>query len=325
MGVEINRGEQRGYGTAGIGYIVVPNNEDRDEYVKRCYRNHTVDIIPGMNYSKTFNIPITIEALERVSFPERTEDLGSTIVWVREDFQNRPVVIGVIKDGSEASQMSSNQRQIIQEYGNQIAQIFFDAKKSLINVHAVGNAGIPAVVNIKSTGSTEDEVNIESNGYFNSNSRVERHTITERYELVLNNGKKDIYKLEINDRKLNIVDQWGNSITLTELSNEITDSFGRTIILDKDNAHYKDSFENEIILNKDNVKVLCKKFNVGQGKEQMVLGNTLKSLMERLIGAIQSIKVPTPNGISGNPINTAQFSAIKSELDSFLSKLSNTD
>lgn len=325
MGVEINRGEQRGYGTAGIGYIVVPNNEDRDEYVKHCYRNHTVDIIPGMNYSKTFNIPITIEALERVSFPERTEDLGSTIVWVREDFQNRPVVIGVIKDGSEASQMSSNQRQIIQEYGNQIAQIFFDAKRSLINVHAVGNAGIPAVVNIKSTGSTEDEVNIESNGYFNSNSRVEKHSITERYELVLNNGKKDIYKLEINDRKLNIVDQWGNSIVLTELSNEITDSFGRTIILDKDNAHYKDSFENEIILNKDNVQVLCKKFNVGQGKEQMVLGNTLKSLMERLIGAIQSIKVPTPNGISGNPINTAQFSAIKSELDSILSKLSNTD
>lgn len=325
MNVEINRGPNRGYGTAGIGYIVIPNNEDRDDYVKRCYRTHSVDILPGMNYSKTYNIPITVEALERIEFPEKTEDLGSTVVWVREDFQNRPVVIGVIKNGSEASQLTSSQRQIIQEYGNQIAQIFFDAKKSLIDINAVGNSAVPGVINIKSTGSTEDAVNIESNGCVNNSSRVENHSITEEYNFTINNGQKDIYHIKINDKILNIFDQWGNSISLSELQNEIKDAFGRSLITDKDNVHYKDSFNNEVIINNDNVQFLCNKFNVGKGNEQMVLGNTLKGIMEELITAIQSITVPTPHGVSGTPINTAQFSSVKAKLDKFLSKLSNTD
>ena len=66
-------------------------------------------------------------------------------------------------------------------------------------------------------------------------------------------------------------------------------------------------------------------FNVGDGAEPMVLGNTLKGLLEDLISAITSITVPTPHGPSGTPINSAQFSAINSRLKTMLSQLSNTD
>lgn len=325
MSVEINRGERRGYGTAGIGYIVIPNDKNRDGYIQKCYRNHTVAIRPGLNYSKTYDIPITADALSSIEFPERTEDLGSTIVWVREDFQNRPVVIGVIKDAGKPSQLSSSQQQIIQEYGNQLAQIFLDAKKSLLNLSAVGNNANPAIINIRATGSSEDEVNVESGGSINHNSRKETHTITEEYSVSITNGLKEIYKLIINDKELKILDQWGNSININELSNELKDAYGRTLLMNKDEVHYSDSFKNEVIFNKDNVQIICNKFNVGQGSEQMVLGNTLKNLLERLITSIQSITVPTPVGISGTPINTAQFASIKSELGKILSKLSNTD
>lgn len=325
MSVEINRGERRGYGTAGIGYIIIPNNKDRDSYIQKCYRNHTVAIRPGLNYSNTYDIPITSDALSKIEFPERTVDLGSTIVWVREDFQNRPVVIGVIKDTGKPSLLSSSQQQIIQEYGNQLAQIFLDAKKSLLNISVVGNNANPAVVNVKATGSSEDEVNIESGGSIHHNSRNETHTITEEYSVSITNGLKEIYQLTINDKELKILDQWGNSVNINELSNELKDAYGRTLLMNKDEVHYTDGFKNEVIFNEDNAQIICNKFNVGQGAEQMVLGNTLKDLLERLITSIQNITVPTPHGISGKPINTAQFASIKSELGKILSKLSNTD
>ena len=325
MSVEINRGERRGYGTAGIGYIIIPNNKDRDSYIQKCYRNHTVAIRPGLNYSNAYDIPITVDVLSSIEFPERSGDLGSTIVWVREDFQNRPVVIGVIKDAGKPSQLSSSQQQIIQEYGNQLAQIFLDAKKSLLNISAVGNNANPAVVNVRATGSSEDKVNIESGGSLNHNSRKETHAITEEYSVSITNGLKEIYQLTINDKGLNIFDQWGNSININELSNELKDAYGRTLLMNKDEVHYTDGFKNEVIFNKDNAQIICNKFNVGKGAEQMVLGNTLKDLLERLITSIQNITVPTPHGISGKPINTAQFASIKSELGKILSKLSNTD
>ena len=57
----------------------------------------------------------------------------------------------------------------------------------------------------------------------------------------------------------------------------------------------------------------------------MVLGDTLKDLLSQLIGAINAITVPTPNGTSGTPLNSAQFNKIKAKLGDILSQLSNTD
>ena len=79
------------------------------------------------------------------------------------------------------------------------------------------------------------------------------------------------------------------------------------------------------MMNEENVKISTEKFNVGEGSEQMVLGNTLLSLLEQLLDAIISITVVTPHGPSGTPLNAAQFTQIKGKLKTMLSNLSNTD
>ena len=57
----------------------------------------------------------------------------------------------------------------------------------------------------------------------------------------------------------------------------------------------------------------------------MVLGDTLKKILEELIDAINSLTVSTPHGPSGTPLNAATFSSIKGKLDTILSQISNTD
>ena len=120
-------------------------------------------------------------------------------------------------------------------------------------------------------------------------------------------------------------DQFGHVVTLDEKKAELKDQFDHVITFDEEKAHMIDKFSNEATFNQDNIQFKCAKFNVGDGAEPMVLGETLKGLLEDLISAITSITVPTPHGISGTPINSSQFSAINSRLKTMLSQLSNTD
>lgn len=53
--------------------------------------------------------------------------------------------------------------------------------------------------------------------------------------------------------------------------------------------------------------------------EKMVLGETLKGLLEGLIDAITALTVPTAVGPSGTPINAADFMQIKADLANMLS------
>lgn len=112
---------------------------------------------------------------------------------------------------------------------------------------------------------------------------------------------------------------------MNEEQTEYKDQLDKSIVITKDETHYKDGNGNESIWDNEHTQFLCNKFDVGNGKEPMMLGDTWKSLMEELISAICALTVPTPNGPSGTPINSAQFQAVKAKLQTALSQLSNTD
>jgi len=72
-----------------------------------------------------------------------------------------------------------------------------------------------------------------------------------------------------------------------------------------------------------NISILnvdAKKVTVGKGDtDPAVLGAKWKSLIERLIDAINQLTVPTAVGPSGTPINAPVFAQIKAELQQALS------
>lgn len=76
---------------------------------------------------------------------------------------------------------------------------------------------------------------------------------------------------------------------------------------------------------KQNFNINAKEIYLGKNaKESIVLGNTLKGLMEELINEIKKIKVATANGTSSPPLNTPKFEIIKKKLDRFLSDQNKT-
>ena len=99
-----------------------------------------------------------------------------------------------------------------------------------------------------------------------------------------------------------------------------------SIIGNEEKTEFKDQFDNIITSDKDNIKIqVAKEFNINGGKEPMVLGDTLATLLEDMLKAIQKLTVMTPVGTSTVPVNIADFAAIQSKLDTIKSKISNLE
>lgn len=293
MSLEKNRGNNNCIPISGIGYIVIPKDTNTAEYVQRCYRNHTVSISGGYDSTYMHGVKIMEEALNKIKFPDNDDGLGSAVVWLRDSFTNRAVVIGTLKTAGESNMVQGSQQRIVQETAQSVVEMFLDALNCTINVSAQGNENIPAVINLKASSGTDegDVVNIISKDRIVTDSRHIKVNLTEDFELTINNGEEDILHIAGNEEEL----------------------------------HITDHFKNEAIFNEENVQILTTKFNVGTGKEQMVLGNTLVDLLSQLIDAILNMTVLTHVGPSGTPVNAASFSEIKGKLEEALSKLSNTD
>lgn len=307
--LEKNRGNNNGIPLSGIGYVVIPKDCNVSEYIQNCYRNSSVSISGGYGCTYMHNVRITIDALNKIKFPTNQE-FGSPVVWIRDSFTNRAVVIGVLTDGGESNLTGIHQQRIYQELASQISEIFLDAINSRVIITALGNENIPSEVVIKaSSGNDEgDAVKLVSKDIIEGEGKRFKLLLTDNFDILINDGEKDIISIKGNSEAFELKDQFGNFLNFN-----------------KESVELKDQFDNSVLLNEDNVKVTTKKFNVGEGGEQMVLGNTLLSLLEQLIDAISSLTVVTHVGPSGTPLNAAQFMAIKSKLRTILSNLSNTD
>lgn len=307
--LEKNRGNNNGIPLSGIGYVVIPEGCNTAEYIQSCYRNSSISISGGYGCTYMHNVRVTIDALNNIKFPTSGE-FGSPVVWIRDSFTNRAVVIGVLTAGGKSNLTGIFQQRIYQEVAEQIAEIFLDAMNSRVVITALGNNNVPAEVVIKaSSGNAEgDAIKLVSKDIIEAEGKRLKVLLTDNFDILINDGEKDIISIKGNPKLFELKDQFGNYINFNEESVELKDQFG-----------------NSVLMNEENVKISTEKFNVGEGSEQMVLGNTLLSLLEQLLDAISSLTVVTPHGPSGTPLNAAQFTQIKSKLKTMLSNLSNTD
>jgi len=348
---EKNYGNKNGVGTGGVGYVVIPANvTEIGKYVQQCYRSNEITI-SGEGYGVMSHVKVADGVMPKIMFPNNEKGKGSLVVWVRESFYNRPIVVATLSDNNTPTIQGAGQQSQRQDYMGVSTEVLTDAVNAIIQIYACGNVNRPGHVVIKAAGSDEDEVEIQAGKKIKHISKEFNVESTESFTVTIHNGEQPIITIEGDEDKLHFVDYNGNEISINNKEDEeqdikknieikdtfgrkfffddeqaeITDQFDHKIVFNEDEAHYTDKFDNEAIFNEDNIQFKCAKFNVGDGNEPMVLGDTLKGLLEDLISAINAITVPTAYGPSGMPLNSAQFTAINSRLRTMLSELSNTD
>lgn len=305
-------------GISGIGYIIVPEDATREQYIQNCYRTSTVAIQGGYGYGYIFNVKILPGVLQKITFPLKSTERGTAVFWIREGTDNRPIVIGIVSENGVTNLLTGGQERFNQNVGDKTVEIFLDANVPLLNLNIVGDGNTPAVVNIKvSGGNPDDKINIESDGQVHLSAPQLEANVSKAVNLVVTNEKgKDAISVSASSETLEF------KATMTNTDEEEVMS----ITGNEEKMEFKDLHGNSATFNEDGVKVVtADKLNINDGNEPMVLGQTLVDILGEILDGIAALTVTTPVGASSVPVNIATFTEIKGKLDSILSQISNLD
>lgn len=144
-----------------FGFIVIPNEVDRDLYVETCLRTGRVSVM-GNGGVFFRDIYITNEVLANIEFPSKENEQGSAVVIASNPFDGIPIVIGSYSRNDQSPMWKENTFRFRKTVGNVTASLTVDPTDNTVMVSI--NSPEKASVNIVSSGSAESVVNVESTG-----------------------------------------------------------------------------------------------------------------------------------------------------------------
>lgn len=287
---------QNNIGTAGVGFVVVPEGIDREEYIEDCYRTNTVTISGGMGYGYFCNVNVDVHTMQLLQFPTNSDgDIrGTAVVWVKDSVHNVPVIVACLRKQDDFYILQENQYLVKRETQTTSVVMYADGSQAQYEINIVGDREHPSLMDIKITSENADSVfNLYVDKELNVTSKEKVNIISES-EVNLN-IKKD------GDVKTQITYKQGEGF------------------------YYKDEFGNEIKCKDGEIDIISDKINHNNGNEPMVLGDTLEQLLNDFIDAIMQLTVMTIAGPSSVPINTAVFGQIKARISQIKSSKSNLE
>ena len=190
--IDTNPGYNNGVGSAGIGYITIPDNAELGEYIERCYRTHMVCMNGGEGYSMFTGVKIPDYLLCRIEFPTDKSGKGSPVVWVRAGLQNKPVIVGVLPKTDRPGTLRGKQQGMRQESGDSAVEVLLDALNNTLSLLSKGSDPMPGRITIKSMGSKEDTIEISASKNVKTEACEVDVQCVNKFYLNINNGEKDI-------------------------------------------------------------------------------------------------------------------------------------
>lgn len=283
-----------GIGSAGVGFVVVPSEVDRVQYINDCYRTNTLTINGGKGYGYFSGVHVDINVMQNIKFPTDEENRGTPVVWVKDAVSQLPVIVAVLRKQGEYYSLNENQFRLKRGTETRNVEIFIDGSTSALDITILGDKEEPANIDVKLSSENADSVLTVS-------CDNEINIIGEKAVNVTTNKKATLKVTEKGEDKMSLSYELGVGLK------------------------YKDEFENEVTAKEGQVDVISKKINHNSGKEPMVLGNTLADLLNEFLAAVQKITVISPVGVTSVPVNIGDFAAIQAKLDTIKSQISNLE
>lgn len=124
-----------------IGYIIVPPDVDRDNFIANCYSKEEVSIYPETGGTSYNRVKITCDALQTIEFPEEGDAFGSMVLFFLHPIQRYPIVFGVLDKKNECKLLQWKQFKLVKSYKNSEVDIVGDAARSSLLIKVKGGNG----------------------------------------------------------------------------------------------------------------------------------------------------------------------------------------
>ena len=250
----------------GIGYVFIPMGVDRDNFVQTCYRKSRISIMLDQGGGVINECYITQEILNNIIFPKQNGSTGTPIVFVSDDFNSKPIVIGTVRDPSNYNVRDDGEMVHEVSYGDTVVNISGNAKEGVIGISISGQS--PNKLFLSCVGNKKSKIEIEADNEVSikANTKVE----VTAYEQL--------------------------SVKMKDVDDEVTSE----LFADKDSLQLRRD-KNIVTLNKDNIHIETdKEVNVNNGREPVALAETTVKKLETLMNYIMLIK----NALVNSTTNT---------------------
>ncbi len=293
--------------TNGVGYVILPNDVGRDDYIKFTYQTATVMVIT--NTGELISDMIVPEhILKSIKFPQSLDERGSLLSWNNIPLLNQTVATGIIR--STENTYPYGEGEVVDEiggggYGNVISRTW-DINNSYARLEAYfgDSDALSRDSGIEHTARSprwQSKIKLLCNGRALLYGDNESKLLSEeevRLEVGTQEGEVSSLVMDV-DGTFNYEDRHGNRVSIDGSSGDMTIKTNRALTIDAE----------------ENI-------NIGESATQSaMLGERTTGIIREILNAIKTITVPTALGSSGTPINFAVFDQIESRLNTTLSEL----
>lgn len=271
--------------SAGVGYLFLPNDLDRDKYIRYCFNTGTVSIILE-NGGALHNVQCSNIVLNQLEFPELTSELGSQLIWVNQEGLNYPVVIGIVNRADQTTTLTENQHSNRRTTKSGTSEVLIDGNNPsiIINSDSLTENGADIHIISKNTNSTS-KINISASGEVSVSSQKIQANISDQLNISIKNPFEDDKKTIIN----------------------YTKGLG---------FNYLDEFDNQIEIIDGKVNIVSDNINIGgdNAKEPILLGDKTVDMIDKILEILG--RTQTTTLIGPQPLLTAtEFLALRSQLE----------
>jgi len=124
---------------SGNAYISIPEDQDRDVYIKNCFNTKTV-MIRGEVGEMWRRAKIDEISLQEIRFPSLSSEVGSPILWVKVPYHNQPMVVAVVGTTSQSSLITEEfQRRLTKVSDNGVVDIDMRAQEPELDLSVSSN------------------------------------------------------------------------------------------------------------------------------------------------------------------------------------------
>lgn len=125
--------ESGGNYITGIGYVVLPIDIERDDYLRDCFLQGRVSLKTeeGTYFHK---VPIDPWVFNFIEFPVDVNSNGTMVTWVLIPNNNHPVIVGRVLKNDELSGLSENDFKLTRKLGDNFVEISGNPSSSHLNL-----------------------------------------------------------------------------------------------------------------------------------------------------------------------------------------------
>lgn len=147
--------------SAGIAYVAIPSDLERDVYITECYLNEKISI--WTEDGAFFNrVPVNIDTLNFIEFPLTFKELGTAVLYITEPVHKQPLIVARYSKIDELGERRENLFKIKRKLGNKFVEISGSTKSNSLNLivnseNEIGEVNI-RVINSNDNGKLSLEV-----------------------------------------------------------------------------------------------------------------------------------------------------------------------